>query len=290
MSFQLLAGQLVLGLINGSFYALLSLGLAIIFGILNIANFAHGAQYMFGAMLAWGLLEYAGIGYWYALPLVFLGAGLLGLLTEAIFIRRMYHVDPLYGILLTFGITLMMQGVFRNYYGVSGLPYSVPASLSGSWNLGVMYLPIYRVWVIVAAVVICFLTWYTIEKTRIGANLRAATENPTLAEAFGLNVPLLKAAAYAGGVGLAGLAGAFAAPVYSVNPMMGSEIVIVAFAVVVIGGMGSIKGAIIAGFSMGALEGLAKVFWPEFSAMVIYIVMVAVILYRPGVDIFGRKV
>ena len=354
-----LFGQLLLGLINGSFYAMLSLGLAVIFGLLNIINFAHGAQYMMGAFVSWMLLTYAGIGYWPALLLAPIVVGLFGIILDRNFIKPMNdnnrvrslvmvgttaivmlavtylftanagpalvvdlgfnttlvfavsiaigvvaatlwdrfgpafvalgseHADPLYGLLLTFGLALVIQGLFRNQYGVSGLPYSIPSQLTGGQNLGFMFLPNYRGWVVAASIVVCFVTWFTIEKTKLGSYLRAATENPTLVGAFGINVPLMITLTYGFGVGLAALAGVLAAPIYSVNPNMGENLIIVVFAVVVIGGMGSIAGAIVTGFGLGLVEGLTKVFYPEASATVIFVIMVLVLLVRPA-GLFGR--
>jgi branched-chain amino acid transport system permease protein len=350
---QVLFGQLLLGLINGSFYATLSLGLAVIFGLLNIINFTHGAQYMMGAFAAWMLLTYAGIGYWWSLILAPLAVGLTGLLIErnlisqlntrdksrsavfivssALFFLIFYygatatgilgfradtalsfglallcglltatafgairkaatgdeHVDHLYGLLLTFGLALVIQGLFTNEYGVSGIPYTIPHELSGGWNLGFMYLPIYRGWVVVASLIICFTTWLIIEKTKLGAYLRAATENPALLQAFGVNVPRLVTLTYGFGVALAALAGVLAAPIYSVNPHMGADLIIVVFAVVVIGGMGSVLGSIITGFGLGIAEGLTKVFYPEASATVIFVIMAIALLAKPA-GLFGK--
>jgi branched-chain amino acid transport system permease protein len=284
---QALFGQLLLGLINGSFYAILSLGLAIIFGLLNIINFTHGAQYMMGAFVAWMLLEYAGIGYWWALLLVPVIVGASGVLIERVLIARLYNLDHLYGLLLTFGLALIIQGLFRNQYGVSGLPYSIPPELTGGQNLGFMFMPNYRGWVVVASLVVCLATWFVIERTKLGAYLRAATENATLVSAFGVNVPRLVTLTYGFGVGLAALAGVLAAPIYSVNPTMGENLIIVVFAVVVIGGMGSILGSIITGFGLGLIEGLTKVFYPQASATVIFIIMVVVLLVKPA-GLFGR--
>lgn len=282
-----LFGQLLLGLINGSFYAILSLGLAIIFGLLNIINFTHGAQYMMGAFVAWMLLNYAGIGYWPALILAPLLVGATGIIIERLLISRLYNLDHLYGLLLTFGLALIIQGLFRNQYGVSGLPYSIPPQLTGGQNLGFMFLPNYRAWVVVASLVVCLATWFVIEKTPLGAYLRAATENPTLVQAFGINVPRLITLTYGFGVALAAFAGVLAAPIYSVNPNMGADTIIVVFAVVVIGGMGSILGSIVTGFSLGIVEGLTKVFYPEASATVIFIIMALVLLVKPA-GLFGR--
>jgi len=280
-------GQVLLGLINGSFYAILSLGLAVIFGLLNIINFAHGAQYMMGAFVAWMCLNYLGINYWAALLLAPLIVGATGIAIERLLLKRIGHVDHLYGLLLTFGLALIIQGLFRNSYGSSGLPYQIPAELRGGMNLGFMFLPYYRGWVVVASLVVCLATWFLIEKTKLGAYLRAATENPTLTQAFGINVPLLVTLTYGFGVALAGFAGVLAAPIYSVNPNMGADLIIVVFAVVVIGGMGSILGAIVTGFSLGLVEGLTKVFYPEASATVIFIIMVLVLLVKPA-GLFGR--
>ena len=284
---QALFGQLLLGLINGSFYALLSLGLAVIFGLLNIINFTHGAQYMMGAFMSWMLLSYLGIGYWWALLLVPLIVGLTGIILERLMISRLYHLDHLYGLLLTFGLALIIQGLFRNLYGISGQAYSIPSQLVGVQNLGFMFLPNYRLWVIAASVAVCLGTWFVIEKTRLGAYLRAATENPTLVGAFGINVPRLVTLTYGFGVGLAALAGVLAAPIYSVNPNMGADLIIVVFAVVVIGGMGSILGAVLTGFGLGLIEGLTKVFYPEGSAVVIFVIMAIVLLVKPA-GLFGR--
>ncbi len=354
-----LFGQLLLGLINGSFYAILSLGLAVIFGLLNIINFTHGAQYMMGAFVSWMLLNYAGVNYWWALLLAPLAVGIFGVILDRNFIKPMNdnnrlrslvmigsagifmlvvtylftsnagpalvgdtgmnttvafalaaafgvaaamlwdvfgpkfmalageHVDHLFGLLLTFGLALIIQGLFRNQYGVSGLPYSIPPQLSGGQNLGFMFLPNYRGWVVVASLAVCLLTWFVIEKTKLGAYLRAATENPTLVQAFGINVPLLITVTYGFGVALAAFAGVLAAPIYSVNPNMGADLIIVVFAVVVIGGMGSILGSIITGFGLGLVEGLTKVFYPEASATVIFVIMVLVLLVKPA-GLFGR--
>ncbi|MGF6226735.1 branched-chain amino acid transport system permease protein [Inquilinus ginsengisoli] len=285
---QVLFGQLLLGLINGSFYALLSLGLAVIFGLLNVINFAHGAQYMLGAFAAWMLLNFLGIGYWPALVLAPIAVAITGIILEKLFLSRLYRLDPLYGLLLTFGVTLILEGLFRSLYGTSGQPYSPPAMLTGAVNLGFMVLPIYRGWVVLASVVICFATWFVIEKTPLGATLRAATENPTLVQAFGINVPRMITLTYAFGVGLAGLAGVLAAPVYQVSPLMGSNLIIVVFAVVVIGGMGSILGAIVTGFALGIFEGLTKVFYPPASNIVVFVIMALVLLVRPA-GLFGRE-
>ena len=283
-----LYGQLVLGLINGSFYALLSLGLAVIFGMLNVINFAHGALYMLGAFVAFFALDLLGLNYWAALVVVPLVLALVGVVIERTMLRRLYQLDHLYGLLLTFGIALMLEGVFRHYYGSSGIPYAPPPELVGPLNLGFMILPIYRGWVIAASLVLCLFTWYIIERTRLGALLRAATENPSLVQAFGINVPLMLTLTYAGGVALAGFAGVLAAPIYQVNPAMGSNLIIVVFAVVVVGGMGSIMGAIVTGYALGILEGLTKVFYPPASAIVIFVVMAVVLLVRPA-GLFGRE-
>ncbi|GGM05154.1 branched-chain amino acid ABC transporter permease [Pseudooceanicola nanhaiensis] len=284
---QVLMGQLLIGLINGSFYAVLSLGLAVIFGLLNIINFAHGAQYMMGAFVSWMLLNYLGIGYWPALILAPLVVGAIGIVLERTMISRLYKLDHLYGLLLTFGLALIIQGLFRNYYGVSGLPYAIPPALQGGQNLGFMFLPNYRGWVIVASVIVCFGTWFMIEKTRLGSYLRAATENPELVGAFGINVPRMITLTYGFGVGLAAFAGVLAAPIYSVNPNMGADLIIVVFAVVVIGGMGSIMGAILTGFGLGIIEGLTRVFYPEGSAVVIFVIMAIVLMIKPE-GLFGN--
>ncbi|OYD84219.1 branched-chain amino acid ABC transporter permease [Azospirillum brasilense] len=285
---QVLFGQLLLGLINGSFYALLSLGLAVIFGMLNVINFAHGALYMIGAFVAWLLLTKLGLGYWWALGLSPLIVGLLGVVLEKTMLSRLYKLDHLYGLLLTFGLALIMEGAFRHFYGVSGQPYPIPDALKGGQNLGFMFLPNYRGWVVVASLVVCFGTWFAIERTRLGAYLRAATENPVLVQAFGINVPVMITATYGFGVALAGLAGVLAAPIYQVSPLMGSNLIIVVFAVVVIGGMGSILGAIITGLGLGLLEGLTKVFYPEASNIVVFVVMAIVLLIKPA-GLFGRE-
>ena len=287
MSTQALFSQLLIGLINGSFYALLSLGLAIIFGLLNVINFCHGALYMLGALVAWYLLEHLGIGYWWALLIAPLVVGLLGVVIERTMLRRLYGLDPLYGLLLTFGLALVIQGIARNYFGVSGEPYDIPEQLTGGRNLGFMFLPNYRTWVVVFSVVLCGLTWYLTERTRLGSYLRAATENPLLVQAFGVNVPRMITLTYGFGVGLAALAGVLAAPIYQVNPLMGADLIIVVFAVVVIGGMGSILGSIITGFALGVIEGLTKVFWPEASSTVIFVIMAIVLMVRPA-GLFGR--
>jgi branched-chain amino acid transport system permease protein len=283
----LLFGQLLLGLINGAFYAMLSLGLAVIFGLLNIVNMAHGALFMMGAFVAWLLLDKLGLGYWWALLLSPFIVGAFGVVLEKLFISRLYKLDHLYGLLLTFGLALVIEGVFRNEFGSSGLPYRIPPELAGSWDLDFMFLPIYRAWVVVFALVACLATWLVIEKTRLGAYLRAATENAPLVQAFGVNVPRMVTLTYGAGVALAALGGVLAAPIYSVNPQMGSNLIIVVFAVVVIGGMGSILGAVLTGFGLGIVEGMTKVFYPEASATVIFVIMVIVLLARPA-GLFGR--
>ena len=285
---QALMGQLMIGLVNGAFYAMLSLGLAVIFGMLNVVNFAHGALYMVGAFFSWMLLQYAGINYWWSLILVPLGVGIIGIIIEKTMLRWLYQLDHLYGLLLTFGLALIIEGLFREMYGSSGLPYDLPDVFKGVFDLGFMFLPKYRAWVVVASLITCFATWYVIERTRLGAYLRAGTENPKLVQAFGINVPLMMTLTYAGGVALAGLAGVLAAPVYQVSPLMGSNLIIVVFAVVVIGGMGSILGSIITGLALGLIEGLTKVFYPEASSTVVFIIMVIVLLIRPA-GLFGRE-
>jgi branched-chain amino acid transport system permease protein len=279
---QALYGQLLVGLINGSFYALLSLGLAVIFGMLNIINFAHGALYMMGAFTAYFLLQYGGLNYWWALLLAPLIVGAFGMLLERTLLRWLQGLDPLYGLLLTFGLALVIQGIFQNYFGSSGMPYAMPSELRGGVNLGFMYLPIYRGWVVVVSLIVCLATWYLIERTRLGAYLRAATENPTLVRAFGINVPLMITLTYGLGVGLAALAGVLSAPINQVGPLMGADLIIVVFAVVVIGGMGSIMGSIITGFALGVIEGLTKYFYPEASNTVVFVLMVLVLLVRPS--------
>lgn len=281
-------GQLLLGLVNGSFYAMLSLGLAVIFGLLNVINFAHGALYMMGAFIAWMGLQYFGVSYWIMLFVAPLLVGVFGIIIEKTMLRWLYKLDHLYGLLLTFGITLMLEGVFRSFYGVSGQPYSVPAALRGATDLGFMILPNYRAWVVLASLVVCLLTWFVIEKTRLGAYLRAGTENPKIVEAFGVNVPLMVTLTYGFGVALAGFAGVLAAPVLQVSPLMGSNLIITVFAVVVIGGMGSILGSIVTGLGLGVIEGLTRVFYPELSATVVFIVMAIVLLIRPA-GLFGRE-
>ena len=284
---QALFAQLLIGLINGAFYAMLSLGLAVIFGMLNIINFTHGAQYMLGAFCSWFLLQYAGIGYWPALIIAPLAVAAFGIALERVFLRHIYRLDHLYGLLLTFGLALITDGLFRQKFGSSGSPYSIPAELTGAHNLGFMFLPNYRAWVIAASLAVCLGTWFLIERTRLGAYLRAATENPALVQAFGINVPRMVMLTYGFGAGLAALAGVMAAPIYQVSPLMGSNIIVVVFAVVVIGGMGSIMGAIVSGFMLGLIEGLTKVFWPEASTTVIFVVMAIVLLVKPA-GFFGR--
>jgi len=284
---QVLFGQLTLGMINGAFYALLSLGLAVIFGLLNIVNFSHGALYMMGALVGWLLLTTFGIDYWWSLVLAPAIVGVFGMAIERTMMARLYRLDPIYGLLLTFGLALIIQGVFRNIYGVSGMPYAVPPALQGARNLGFMVLPNYRAWVIVVSLVVSLATWFTIEKTSLGATLRAATENPVMVSAFGINVPRLVTLTYGFGVALAALAGVLAAPIYSVNPNMGADLIIVVFAVVVIGGMGSILGSVVTGFALGLCEGLTKVVYPQASSTVIFVIMIAVLLIKPN-GLFGR--
>ena len=285
---QALFGQLLIGLINGSFYAMLSLGLAVIFGLLNIINFTHGAQYMLGAFCAWFLLERWGIGYWWSLLVAPVAIAVIGIVIERTMLSRLYKLDHLYGLLLTFGLALMIQGVFTNEYGSSGQPYRLPEEFAGAYNLGFMFLPKYRAWVVLTSVVICFATWYVIERTKLGSYLRAATENPTVVKAFGINVPRMITLTYGFGVGLAAFAGVMAAPIYQVSPQMGANLIIVVFAVVVIGGMGSIMGSILTGFGLGVIEGLTKVFFPEASNTVIFVIMAIVLLVRPA-GLFGRR-
>jgi branched-chain amino acid transport system permease protein len=285
---QAFLSQLLLGLVNGSFYAILSLGLAVIFGLLNVVNFAHGAVYMMGAFITWMGLEYAGISYWWMLFLAPLVVGILGMVFERTMLRRIYKLDHIYGLLLTFGMTLMIEGLFRSFYGSSGLPYSVPEALSGATNLGFMILPNYRAWIVGVSIVVCFATWYMIERTKLGALLRAGTENAKLVQAFGVNVPLLVTATYGFGVALAAFAGVLAAPVLQISPLMGSNLIIVVFAVVVIGGMGSIAGSIITGLGLGLVEGLTRVFYPEASNTVVFVVMAIVLLLRPA-GLFGKE-
>ena len=285
---QAFFGQLLIGLINGSFYALLSLGLAVIFGLLNIINFTHGAQYMLGAFVAYLSLSLLGLNYWVSLILTPIIVGVSGIVIERTMLKQLYKLDHLYGLLLTFGLALIIQGLFRHEFGSSGMPYPVPEIFQGSFNTGFMFLPKYRAWVIVVSVIVCLSTWYVIERTKLGADLRAATENPSLVQAFGINVPRMITLTYGFGVGLAALAGVMAAPIYQVNPTMGGDIIIVVFAVVVIGGMGSIMGAILTGFSLGLIEGLTKVFYPEASNTVIFIIMTIVLLIKPN-GLFGTQ-
>jgi branched-chain amino acid transport system permease protein len=284
---QALFGQLLIGLINGAFYALLSLGLSVIFGLLNIINFTHGAQYMMGAFVAYFLLQWAGLGYWWALLIAPIVVGVTGIVLERTTLKRLSQLDHLYGLLLTFGFALIIQGLFRDQYGSSGLPYSMPRQLAGGQNLGFMFLPNYRAWVIVFSLAVCLTTWYVIERTRLGSYLRAATENPALVQAFGINVPRMITLTYGFGVALAALAGVLAAPIYQVNPLMGADLIIVVFAVVVIGGLGSIMGSIVTGFGLGVVEGFTKVFYPEASNTVIFVIMAVVLLVRPA-GLFGR--
>ncbi len=284
---QALFGQLLIGLINGSFYAMLSLGLAVIFGMLNIINFAHGAQYMLGAFVAWFLLQKLGLGYWWALIISPIAVGAFGMVLERLMLKHLYKIDHLYGLLLTFGLALILQGLFLKSFGSSGEPYAIPDILQGGRNLGFMFLPNYRAWVIVASLAVCLATWYAIERTKLGSYLRAATENPTLVQAFGINVPRMITLTYGFGVALAAFAGVLAAPIYRVNPLMGADLIIVVFAIVVIGGMGSILGSIVTGFALGIVEGLTKVFYPEASNTVIFVVMAIVLLIRPA-GLFGR--
>ena len=290
---QALFGQLLIGLINGAFYAMLSLGLAVIFGLLNIINFTHGAQYMMGAFIAWFLLNHVHIGewqlgYWSALLIAPIVVGAVGVVIERTMLSRLYKLDHLYGLLLTFGLALVIQGLFRHEFGSSGMPYQMPSQLQGGLNLGFMFLPIYRAWVIIASLIVCLSTWYVIERTKLGSYLRAATENPALVQAFGINVPRMITLTFGFGVGLAALAGVMAAPIYQVNPLMGADMIIVVFAVVVIGGMGSIMGSILTGFGLGVVEGLTKYFYPEASNTVIFVVMVIVLMFRPA-GLFGRE-
>jgi branched-chain amino acid transport system permease protein len=284
----MIMSQLLLGLVNGSFYAMLSLGLAVIFGLLNVINFSHGALYMMGAFLAWMGIEYLGLNYWAVLILAPLVVGVFGVVIEKTMLRHLYKLDHLYGLLLTFGITLLVEGVFRSFYGVSGQPFQVPEALAGATDLGFMVMPNYRGWVVLASLVVCLSTWFVIEKTKLGAYLRAGTENPKLVEAFGINVPLMVTLTYGFGVALAGFAGVLAAPIIQVQPLMGQNLIIVVFAVVVIGGMGSIMGSILTGLGLGVIEGLTKVFYPEFSSTVVFLVMVVVLLLRPA-GLFGKE-
>ncbi|MGM0583932.1 MAG: branched-chain amino acid ABC transporter permease [Pseudomonadota bacterium] len=283
----LFMGQLLIGLINGAFYAVLSLGLALIFGLLNIVNFAHGAFYMLGAFVGWLMLTYLGVGYWPALVLAPAIVGLVGMVAERFLLKPLANLDHLYGLLLTFGVALVLEGTFRNFFGVSGQTYNIPASLEGAQNLGFMFLPHYRGWVIIASIIVCLGVWLLVERTRLGALMRAATENPDLVRAFGVNVPVMVTLTYGLGVALAAFAGVLAAPIYSVNPLMGSNIIIVVFAIVVIGGLGSIKGAIFSGYMLGMAEGLTRVFYPQGSAIVIFVVMAIVLILKPA-GLFGR--
>jgi branched-chain amino acid transport system permease protein len=284
----MMMSQLLLGLVNGSFYAMLSLGLAVIFGLLNVINFAHGALYMMGAFLAWIGMTYFGLSYWAMLVLAPLIVGVLGVVIEKTMLRWLYKLDHLYGLLLTFGLTLLIEGAFRSFYGVSGQPFETPEALQGATDLGFMVMPNYRAWVVLASLVVCLLTWFVIEKTKLGAYLRAGTENPKLVEAFGINVPLMVTLTYGFGVALAGFAGVLAAPIQQVTPLMGSNLIIVVFAVVVIGGMGSILGSIVTGLGLGVIEGLTKVFYPEFANTVVFLVMVIILLLRPA-GLFGKE-
>lgn len=288
ISQQALFGQLLVGLINGAFYATLSLGLAVIFGLLNIVNFAHGAQYMMGAFVAWMGLNYLGIDYWWSLILAPLAVGLVGILLELTLLRRLYKLDHLYGLLLTFGLALIIEGGFRQAYGISGERYDIPEALNGAFNLGFMFLPKYRGWVVAASLIVCLLTWLVIERTKLGAYLRAGTENPKLLQAFGVNVPVMVTLTYGLGAALAAFGGVLAAPIFQVNAVMGSNILIVVFAVVVIGGLGSIIGSIVTGIALGLIEGLTKVFYPEGSSVVIFVIMAIVLIVRPA-GLFGKE-
>jgi len=283
-----LLSQLLLGLVNGSFYAMLSLGLAVIFGLLNVINFAHGALYMMGAVFAWMGLTYFGLNYWVMLAVAQLLVGVFGIIIEKLLLRHLYKLDHLYGLLLTFGLVLLIEGLFRSFYGVSGLPYTVPEQLEGATNLGFMIMPNYRAWVVVASLIVCFGTWFVIERTKLGAYLRAGTENPQLTQAFGVNVPLMVTLTYGFGVALAGFAGVLAAPILQVQPLMGSNLIIVVFAVVVIGGMGSIMGSILTGLGLGVIEGFTRVFYPEASSTVVFVIMAIVLLIRPA-GLFGKE-
>ena len=285
---QAFLGQLLLGLVNGAFYAMLSLGLAVIFGLLGIVNFAHGALYMLGAFAAWIMMDQLGLNYWWALVLAPLTVGVLGMVIERLFLKHLYKLDPLYGLLLTFGLSLIAEGVFRELYGVSGQNYSVPELLSGATNLGFMVLPNYRAWVVLVSLVVCLGTWFVIERTRLGAYLRAGTENAPLVQAFGVNVPMMVMLTYGAGAALAALAGVLAAPIIQVNPLMGSNLIIVVFAVVVIGGMGSILGSVITGLGLGLVEGMTRVFYPEASNIVVFVIMVLVLMIRPA-GLFGKE-
>lgn len=285
---QAFLGQLLLGLVNGAFYAMLSLGLAVIFGLLGVVNFAHGALYMLGAFAAWIMLDKFGINYWFALVLAPLVVGAFGVVIERLFLKHLYKLDPLYGLLLTFGLALIVEGVFRELYGASGQSYPVPELLSGATNLGFMILPNYRAWVVVVSLVVCLGTWFIIERTRLGAYLRAGTENAALVQTFGINVPMMVMLTYGAGAALAALAGVLAAPIIQVNPLMGSNLIIVVFAVVVIGGMGSILGSVITGLALGLVEGMTRVFYPEASNIVVFVVMVLVLMVRPA-GLFGKE-
>ncbi len=285
---QAFLGQLLLGLVNGAFYAMLSLGLAVIFGLLGIVNFAHGALYMLGAFAAWIMLDKFGISYWYALVLAPLTVGALGMVIERLFLKHLYKIDPIYGLLLTFGLSLIAEGLFRELYGVSGQNYNAPELLSGATNLGFMILPNYRAWVVLVSLVVCLGTWFLIERTRLGTYLRAGTENAALVQAFGINVPLMVMLTYGAGAALAALAGVLAAPIILVNPLMGSNLIIVVFAVVVIGGMGSILGSVITGLGLGVIEGLTRVFYPEASSIVVFVIMVIVLMVKPA-GLFGKE-
>ena len=288
VSLPAMLSQLLLGLVNGSFYAILSLGLAVIFGLLNVINFAHGALFMLGALITWMAMNYFGVNYWVMLICAPLIVGVIGVVIERLLLRWIYKLDHLYGLLLTLGLTLMIEGVFRSIYGVSGLGYDTPELLEGATNLGFMILPNYRAWVVVASIVVCVATWYVIEKTKLGAYLRAGTENPRLVEAFGVNVPVIVTLTYAFGAALAAFAGVLAAPVYQVTPLMGQNLIIVVFAVVVIGGMGSIMGSILTGLGLGVIEGFTKVFYPEASSTVVFVIMAIVLLIRPA-GLFGKE-
>jgi branched-chain amino acid transport system permease protein len=285
---QAMLGQLLLGLVNGSFYAMLSLGLAVIFGLLNVINFAHGTMYMMGAFAAWMGLTYFGLNYWVMLVAAPLVVGLFGIVIEKTMLRWLYKLDHLYGLLLTFGLTLLLEGLFRSFYGVSGQPYAVPEALSGATNLGFMILPNYRAWVVLASLLVCFASWFVIEKTKLGAYLRAGTENPKLVEAFGINVPRMVTLTFGFGAALAAFAGVLAAPIIQVSPLMGSNLIIVVFAVVVIGGMGSILGSIVTGLGLGIIEGLTRVFYPEASSTVVFVIMAIVLMIRPA-GLFGKE-
>ncbi|WP_096673237.1 branched-chain amino acid ABC transporter permease [Polynucleobacter meluiroseus] len=288
LSSSMLLSQLLLGLVNGSFYAILSLGLAVIFGLLNVINFSHGAMFMLGAIVTWMGGQYFGINYWAMLILAPLTVGLVGIIIERLFLKHLYHLDHLYGLLLTFGLTLFIEGILRSIYGASGLSYSAPELLSGATDLGFMVLPNYRAWVVFSSLIVCFATWYVIEKTSLGAYLRAGTENPKLVQAFGVNFPLMTTLTYGFGVALAAFSGVLAAPIIQISPLMGSNLIIIVFAVVVIGGMGSIMGSILTGLGLGLIEGLTKVFYPQASNTVVFVIMVIVLLFRPA-GLFGRE-